>query len=265
MFALFLTAAIAIYLSTSASQIFAMYKGTRLPRKRTISALSFASLLAVLPTLAAIYDGYALSLGIFQVFGLVSLTAMLVILMVSIFSPAESLAALMAPVTAAGIGLMMVGDVQPIPVSHYSGGLVTHIIVSVLAYGFLMSAAVQAIIYSVQNNQLHNKKLTGIINVLPPLQTMENILFTFIWLGFVSLGAAVSLGFIYVDDLMAQKLMHKTVLSVLAWAIFGCFLAGKAHFGWRGQRAANITLITYGLLALAYFGSAFVLQFILSK
>jgi len=264
MFALLLTAALAIYLSTSASQIFALYKGNKLPRKRTIIALSIASLFALLPALAAIYDGYALTLGFFQVFGLVSLAAMLVILAVSIFSPAESLAALMAPVTAAGLGLMLVGNAQSIPVSHYSSGLFTHILMSVLAYGFLMSAAVQAILYTIQNNQLHNRKLTGIINVLPPLQTMEKILFTFIWLGFISLGVAVSLGFIYVDDLMAQKLMHKTVLSVLAWSIFGCFLAGKAHFGWRGQRAANITLITYGLLALAYFGSAFVIQFVIA-
>ncbi|MEY3785905.1 MAG: hypothetical protein RLZ75_110, partial [Pseudomonadota bacterium] len=72
-------------------------------------------------------------------------------------------------------------------------------------------------------------------------------------------------GFIFIENLFAQHLVHKTVLSILAWIIFTGLLIGRSRYGWRGQTAIQWTLIGFILLLLAYFGSKLVLELILHR
>jgi ABC-type uncharacterized transport system permease subunit len=72
-------------------------------------------------------------------------------------------------------------------------------------------------------------------------------------------------GFIFIENLFAQHLVHKTVLSILAWLIFSSLLLGRSLYGWRGQIAIQWTLIGFVSLLLAYFGSKLVLELILHR
>ena len=66
-------------------------------------------------------------------------------------------------------------------------------------------------------------------------------------------------------NLLAQHLTHKTVFSVLSWLVFGALLVGHWRYGWRGARAANMTLYGVALLATAFIGTKFVLEVILQR
>ena len=57
--------------------------------------------------------------------------------------------------------------------------------------------------------------------------------------------------------------MHKTLLSFIAWIVFGLLLWGRHRLGWRGYKAIRWTLAGFCLLMLAYFGSKLVREFIL--
>jgi ABC-type uncharacterized transport system permease subunit len=70
---------------------------------------------------------------------------------------------------------------------------------------------------------------------------------------------------VFVTNLFTQHLVHKTVLSIVAWVMFGILLIGRVRFGWRGRFALRFTLIGCGMLALAYFGSKFVLEYLLGR
>ena len=72
-------------------------------------------------------------------------------------------------------------------------------------------------------------------------------------------------GFVFLDDMLAQHLAHKTVLSILAWLVFAGLLAGRWLAGWRGQLAVRWTLGGFLSLMLAYFGSKMVLELILGR
>ena len=85
-------------------------------------------------------------------------------------------------------------------------------------------------------------------------------MFRLIGVGFVLLTAALLTGFVFVTDVFAQHLFQKTLLSLVAWTIFGALLIGRWRFGWRGRSAVGWTLGGFGVLALAYFGSKFVLE-----
>ena len=104
--------------------------------------------------------------------------------------------------------------------SHLTPGIAVHAISSALAFALLAIAAVQAILLAWQNQALRHHHIRGIVQTLPPLTTMERVLFELIWAGMILLTLAIASGFLFLDNLFAQHLMHKTVLSLAAWFIF---------------------------------------------
>src|SRR5690606_40789045 len=82
---------------------------------------------------------------------------------------------------------------------------------------------------------------------------------------FVLLGLALLTGVLFVADLFAQHLVHKTVLSILSWVVLAILLFGRWRWGWRGPRAVKLTLLAMVLLLLAFFGSKFVLELVLRR
>ena len=92
---------------------------------------------------------------------------------------------------------------------------------------------------------------------------MESLLFNFLIFGFIGLSASLATGFIYLQDIFAQHLVHKTVLSIIAWFVLAVLLFGRFKFGWRGKTAIRWTLSSFLLLMLSFFGSKLVLEFIL--
>ncbi|MBL4763391.1 MAG: cytochrome c biogenesis protein CcsA [Gammaproteobacteria bacterium] len=140
----------------------------------------------------------------------------------------------------------------------------THILLSILAYSLLTVAALQAVVVAIQDHYLRNHHPAGILRILPPLTAMESMLFQLIIVGFVLLSASLMSGVLYLDDIFAQHLVHKTVLSLLAWAVFAILIIGRYKSGWRGKTAIRWTLSGFFLLMLAYFGSKFVLEVILN-
>ena len=90
-------------------------------------------------------------------------------------------------------------------------------------------------------------------------------MFRLIGAGFGMLTLALLTGFVFVTNLFEQHLIQKTVLSLIAWVIFGTLLIGRIRYGWRGRRAVRWTLYGFGVLALAYFGSKFVLETLLGR
>jgi ABC-type uncharacterized transport system permease subunit len=83
--------------------------------------------------------------------------------------------------------------------------------------------------------------------------------------GFVLLTLSLGTGFLFLENLFAQHLVHKTVLSLLAWLVFAMLLAGRMRYGWRGQVAIRWTLSGFIALMLAYFGTKMVLEWILKR
>lgn len=139
-----------------------------------------------------------------------------------------------------------------------------HILLSLAAYSLFSLAALQAIVLAIQEKQLRQRHLAGLIRKLPPLQSMETTLFQLITAGFILLTLGLITGFFFIEDLFAQHLIHKTVLSLFAWCVFAILLWGRFRYGWRGKTAIKWTLIGFIFLVFAYFGSKFVLEFLIS-
>ncbi len=143
--------------------------------------------------------------------------------------------------------------------------LTAHILLSMGAAALLFAAAVTAVLLVILDRRLRTRRIADLPSALPPLDTLERVMFRLIGAGFALLTLALFTGFVFVTNLFAQHLIHKTVLSIIAWLLFGVLLFGRVRFGWRGRFAVRWTLAGCVVLALAYFGSKFVLEYLLGR
>lgn len=205
------------------------------------------------------------NLGVFSAFSLITWTILLLLLISSLSKPVENLGIVLLPLGALAVTLEVRYFSVHLLTDTASTGLTIHILVSMLAYSFFALASVQAVLLAIQDHHLHHRHPGGFIRALPPLQTMETLLFEMIGAGFILLTLALMSGFTFLEDMFAQRLAHKTILSITAWFVFGTLLWGRFRFGWRGQKALIWTLSGFVVLMLAYFGSKVVIELILSK
>jgi ABC-type uncharacterized transport system permease subunit len=133
------------------------------------------------------------------------------------------------------------------------------------AAALLFAAAVTAGLLVFLDRRLRTRRIADLPSVLPPLDALEKVMFRLIGAGFALLTVALLTGFVFVTNLDAQHLVHKTVLSVIAWILFGILLIGRIRKGWRGRSAVRWTLSGFGFLAVAYFGAKFVLETLLGR
>ncbi len=203
-----------------------------------------------------------LNLGLFEAFSLIAWLISIQILLSSIYRRIESLGIVVFPVS---------GIATTIASLHFSDHLISisnnavqgHILVSVIAYSLITLGAVQAGLLAYQDRSIRRHHPGGFIRYLPPLHDMETLLFQFLSFGFICLSASLLTGFFYLENIFAQHLVHKTVLSIIGWFILGVLLFGRLKFGWRGKTAIRWTLSAFAFLMLAFFGSKLVLEFIL--
>lgn len=151
------------------------------------------------------------------------------------------------------------------PHEDLSWPLQLHALLALLAYATLVIATLLALMLWFQDHALRQRHLGGWLRALPPLTQMETLLFRSLGAGFALLSLTLLTGAVFVADLFAQGLGHKAVLSILSWVVLGVLLFGHWRWGWRGPRAAQLTLVAMALLLLAFFGSKFVYELVLQR
>ncbi len=206
-----------------------------------------------------------INIGFFTALSLVSAFITLFTLVSALRHPIEILGIVVMPIAAITLAAdLATTSIHLLPPGS-SSGLIFHVVTSIIAYSILGLAALHAIVFSVQNSLLHKHQPGGLIRLLPPLNTMETLLFDAIILGFACLSLSLLSGMVYLENMFAQHLAHKTILSILAWLVFAILLIGRWLMGWRGRTAIRWTLGGFISLMLAYFGSKFVLEVILAS
>ncbi len=141
-----------------------------------------------------------------------------------------------------------------------------HLALAMLAYSLFTIAILHALLMAVAERRLRWRgEAAG--GALPPLLTLERLLFRLIGAAFVLLTLTLATGFAFSETLFgrAMRFDHKTVFALLSWLTFGALLGGRLLYGWRGRTALRWTLAGFVLLILAYVGSRFVLEVILGR
>ena len=212
----------------------------------------------------------------------------------SLFFPLDGLRMVALPI--AFVASLLPLMFQGVKVLPYSADLLfkLHFVVANVAYGLLALAAAHAALMLLVERRLHAARSARVslarpdsraalraatrdpsldhwashwLDALPPLLTLEKLLFRLIWAGFVVLTLALASGILFSEQLFHRPLRfdHKTVFAVASWVMFGGVLMGRSFYGWRGRTALRWVLASFVALLLAYVGSRFVLEVLLHR
>src|SRR3990167_1615982 len=245
------------------------YQGLRLaqravPDKRLLGLLGIVALLAHGTALyLQLITTNGLNLDFFNAASLIAAAVILLTLLACRQIPVENLLLLLLPLGALTALMAQFAPSGTAQAINEQPGILAHILLSILAYGMLTIAVFQSLLLLLQDYQLKHKHPSGLIKNFPPLQTMESLLFGFLWAGWGLLSLSLLSGWLFLDDLFGQHVAHKTILACVAWVVFAVLLWGRQQLGWRGHKAIRWTLAGFCLLMLAYFGSKLVREFIL--
>ncbi len=215
----------------------------------------------------SMFGGSGIYLGVGHALSLILWLTVLIYGLGSLFYRLDGLHALVMPAAAVAVLLPVV-----FPSTHALAHTETlafkaHLLISMAAYSLFTIASLHVMLMAIIERRLHAGTLPPALANMPPLLTMETLLFRIIAAGFVLLTLTLASGVLFSDALFGKpaRFSHKTVFGVLSWLIFGALLGGRMVYGWRGRTAVRWTLAGFLTLVLAYIGSKFVLEIILSR
>ncbi len=158
--------------------------------------------------------------------------------------------------------MIFLPPIESIPLVIEQMILLSHISLALIAYCILIIATLYTFQVTYINLKLKSKNLTAVAH-LPPLMQVERQLFSILSVGTAILFISEVIGFLFLDGFLAKENAHKTVLSLMAFALYCIIVWGHIKKGWRGHRVLMLMVSASSLLTLAYFGSRFVKEFLL--
>ncbi|MBC8749723.1 MULTISPECIES: cytochrome C assembly family protein [Paraburkholderia] len=199
----------------------------------------------------------------------------------SFFFPLDGLRLLVLPLACvASLLPLAFGGVRVLPYAA-APMFKLHFLIANIAYGLFAIAALHAVLMLAVERRLHamrgalaqrhaaagNGWWSSWLDTLPPLLTLEKLLFRLIGAGFVLLTLTLLSGILFSEQLIdrALRLDHKTVFAILSWVMFGALLTARKVSGWRGRAALRWVLASFVALLLAYVGSRFVFEVLLHR
>lgn len=253
--------AIVSYAAALTRLCFGAQKSTESSRRLILGFSALGGLAHITASLISMFSGDTADFSLIQSGSLIFSITILLLSASCLRRPLHALFLGLEPIAIVLILASLI--TPPTKTAQYDVGTSIHIVFSILAYGVVLIAACCAVMLYYGNYLLRHKHIGAALSRLPPLETMDRLLFEIILCCQVLLTLSILSGFIFLDDIFAQHLIHKTFFSLLSWCIYGALLVGHYRFGWRGTQAILWTLAGFVALVFAYVGSKLVLEWIL--
>lgn len=214
-----------------------------------------------------VFAGSGFNLSFVEAFSMIVWLTLLVYWGARFFYPVGSLQALVLPLAAVAILLQGVFPSVHLLKNTDMLAFQAHISAAMLAYSLFTIAVLHAVLIMLVEKRLHQGSLPRILQNLPPLLTMELLLFRMIGIGFVLLTLTLASGIFFSEQIFgtAWKFNHKVLFGFISWGVFAVLLWGHRFYGWRGRIAVRWTVSGFAFLLLAYLGSKFVLEVLLHR
>lgn len=214
-----------------------------------------------------IFSEGGFDLGVLHALSLIVWLTLLVYWLARFFYPIGGLQALVLPLAAVAV---LLPEIFPSAHQLANTGLFAfkaHISAAMLAYSLFTIAMLHAVLISQVEKRLHHATMPRVLRSLPPLLTMETLLFRMIGIGFVLLTLTLASGVVFSEQIFgkAWQFNHKVLFGFVSWGVFAVLLWGHHFYGWRGRVAVHWTVSGFVFLLLAYLGSKFVIEVVLHR
>jgi len=144
-------------------------------------------------------------------------------------------------------------ELSPVLQSSWFG---IHITLAFMGDAAFAMAAGIGLMYIVQEHFVKSKRLGDLFHRLPSLQTLDEINYKLISLGFPLLTLAIITGALWAQNAWGSywKWDPKEVWSLITWFIYALVLHVRLTAGWRGRRAAILSIAGFCAVLFTFFG-----------
>ena len=211
-------------------------------------------------------SGLALNLSVATMSALISAFLVATFLLLCRFMNISRLAVIVFPLTVVSLLFSHFWNVdsgQSVVIAKgTSTSLKLHILTSILAYTFITISAIQSLVYRFQESQLKKRVRAKLLAALPPLETMESLVFRLLLIGFVLLSLTLISGILFSQALFGVpvEFTHHTVFAVLAWMLSARVIYARARAGMSGGQAMPWIMGAFLCIQLGYFASKIILE-----
>ena len=174
--------------------------------------------------------------------------------------PAHHLALILLPLSAVVVLLTLIFDFND-STDNLNYDLFLHILVSLVSYGLLGLAAIQALLLKFQEQKLKDLDNSSLSNLMPSMDIMENIMFDLIVIGFVLLTISLLTGAPFVSQDADKILLQKITFSVIAWLAYFYLIYQRFSSNVIGKKANNLAISGMIFLFFAYLGTKVLFKF----
>ncbi len=255
---------IALFSACFALQLRAFIGHRAVERTQLLILAIAATLLQDATVWTVLFQPTGIDLGLISILALVASITTTFIVVAALRLPIANLLLIACPLAVGTLTAATFANSTVDLQSHLSPGLISHLIGSIAAYCLLAMAAAQSAALGLQERFIREKRSIALIRFLPPLITMERLLFAMLWLGTIMLTLAILSGFLFLDNMFDQRVVHHTLLTSLAWLAYVTLLIGRHVLGWRSTTAVKWSLSAFSLLVVGYLGSKFVIEVLLA-
>ena len=153
-------------------------------------------------------------------------------------------------------------QIKPLSPVLQSSWLLVHTFFAFLGYAAFTVAFGVGVMYLIQERSLKKKRLGGLFQRLPNIQVLDDINYRMITLGFPLLTLAIITGALWAQDAWGQywRWDPKETWSLITWFIYAMVLHIRLVIGWRGKRAAQLSIVGFIAVLFTFFGVNFLLK-----
>lgn len=160
---------------------------------------------------------------------------------------------ILAMMAAAGSRKHFTADLDPALEGMW---LWAHVKLAIFGNAAFVIASASGLMYLLQERQLKSKRLGGRILPLPSLETLDRWSYVSLGLGFPLLTLGMLMGFIRAGSAWGGYLVAdpRQIWSLITWLIYGALLAARISRGWRGRKAALLSVAGLAAVLLTFGG-----------
>lgn len=146
--------------------------------------------------------------------------------------------------------------ILPLPPALQSIWLPIHAAICLAAYAIFALAFCIAVMYILQERQIKGKHLGAIFRRLPSLENLDTMIGRCLGIGFLLLTVGIITGSIWAENVWGSYWSWdpKETWSLVTWLFYAALLHQRLTVGWRGKKAAIMTIFAFGVLVFTFLG-----------
>lgn len=192
----------------------------------------------------------------FEAISLLGLVLAIVLLICQVVYKFESLAVLLMPLV---FVMTLTGSAAGASSAWRLGAardawLTTHVVFIMLGYAGLLVTGAVSLFYLWRERQLKQKHLPPAGDHVPPLMTLDGIIAKSLGWGFVFLTAGLVMGIVWASHESGIRWIReeRILIAIATWLIYLALVFLRVAAGWRGRKAAFLTLAALGGCAVTW-------------